>query len=102
MSILHKITAFITKSGKTTFGKAVEHAVVAGAALGITLAVKDVSTGSLSLHDLSAVAVTAGTAILAGLRAAAKAQTSTVEKAVAVAAAPVLAAAAPASSAPTT
>jgi len=71
-----KAVALVTKAGHTTTGKAVEHAVVAGVAVGVSLLVKDLATGSLSLNDTTAAAVAAGSAILAGLRAALKAQTS--------------------------
>lgn len=68
------IAALVAKSGKTPLGKAVEHAVVAGVAVGASLLVKDISTGSLSLTDVTAAGVAAGAAILAGARAALKAQ----------------------------
>jgi small basic protein len=73
MSILTKITALLSKEGKTPLGKAVEHAVVAGVAVGLSLLLKDASTGNVGLSDLSVAAVTAGSAIIAGLRAALKA-----------------------------
>lgn len=69
-----KAVALVTKAGHTPAGKAAEHAIVAGAAVGVSLLVKDLATGSLSLDDATAAAVAAGSAILAGLRAVLKAQ----------------------------
>ena len=67
------LVAFLIKSGKTPVGKAVEHALVAGAAVGLALLGDDVAAGHLALPGLQAAAVAAGATALAGLRAAVKA-----------------------------
>lgn len=72
--MLQKIKALIVKEGHTPLGKAVEHAVVAGLAVGVSLLVESASAGHLALSDVQAAAVAAGTAVLAGLRAALKAR----------------------------
>jgi hypothetical protein len=71
---LGAIVGIITKAGKTPAGKAIEHAAVAGASVGISLLLAAVMSGGLSLTALGAAAVAAGSATLAGLRAALKAK----------------------------